>query len=302
MENKIKNKLIIALLAIVVILSSIIAYMIIARKEQLNILAGTVIVSTKNYIIVSSEDEDYLIYNVINDAYDIGDKLEIRYKEKNIDKSESPYSIKTESIKLIQKIENDNEEESTTKNEIDTSKKPTNEDVSIPPTNKPSQGEDDKQTVDKEVLAYFEKLKNEFDSSMIKDGIKNGFTTVVDFLFYGEAIGGHTFKELSDGAKLKVLEMALYFDEKIDKYFPGYKESISTSSSKVYTTIKNEIVSTYLNVTTKVCEKDEELCKNAKSGFDTIKKNFGLTWSLIKEIAGDGISNLKNWYEIWSGK
>ena len=98
MENKIKNKLIIALLAIVVILSSIIAYMIIARKEQLNTLTGTVIVSTKNYIIVSSEDEDYLIYNVINDAYDIGDKLEIRYKEKNIDKSESPYSIKTESI------------------------------------------------------------------------------------------------------------------------------------------------------------------------------------------------------------
>lgn len=301
MENKIKNKLIIALLAIVVILSSIIAYMIMTKKEHLNTLTGTVIVSTKNYVIVSSEDEDYLIYNVINDTYDIGDKLEIRYKEKNIDKSESPYSVKTESIKLIQKIENDNEEESTTKNEIDSLKKPTNEDVSIP-TNKPSQGEDYKQPADKEVLSYFEKLKNEFDSSTIKDSIKDGFTTVVDFLFYGEMIGGNTFKELSDNAKLKVLEMALYFDEKIEKYFPGYKESISTSSSKVYTTIKNEIVSTYLNIATKVCEKDEELCKNAKRGFYTIKKNFGLTWSLIKEIAGDGISNLKNWYEIWSGK
>jgi len=78
MENKIKNKLIIVLLAIVVILSSIIAYMIIARKEQLNTLTGTVTVSTKNYVIVSSEDEDYFIYNVINDTYDIGDKLDYK--------------------------------------------------------------------------------------------------------------------------------------------------------------------------------------------------------------------------------
>ena len=32
------------------------------------------------------------------------------------------------------------------------------------------------------------------------------------------------------------------------------------------------------------------------------KKNFGLTWSVIKEVTGDSKESIKNWYEIWSGK
>ena len=122
---------------------------------------------------------------------------------------------------------------------------------------------------------------------------------MVDFLFYNGTIKGHTFNDLTSSAKLKVLSMALYFDSKIDKYFPGYKESISNTASKIYTNVKERIVKAYLTITTSICNANSELCNEAKSNFQELKNNFGLTWELLKDIAGDGLANLKNWYEIW---
>ena len=83
---------------------------------------------------------------------------------------------------------------------------------------------------------------------------------------------------------------------------PIYKESISSTTKNIYTNIKGNIISVYLDITTTICNSNNELCASAKDGFQSLKKNFGLTFDLIKEIAGDGVSNLKNWYEIWSGK
>ena len=94
----------------------------------------------------------------------------------------------------------------------------------------------------------------------------------------------------------------MYFDSKIDKYFPGYKESISSTASKAYTSVKSNIVKAYLNLTTKICSENEELCESAKNDFNVMKKSFGLTWSLIKDIAGDASDSIKSWYEIYSGK
>ena len=157
-------------------------------------------------------------------------------------------------------------------------------------------------SADTEVVNYFNSYKTSIDSSnptSIGSTLKSGFVTVVDFLFYNGTIKGYRFNDLTSTAKLKVLAMALYFDNKIEKYFPGYKETISNTASKIYTNVKSKVVNAYLNITTSICSSNAELCGDAKEGFGKLKKNFGLTWDLIKDIAGDGLANLKSWYEIW---
>ena len=87
-------------------------------------------------------------------------------------------------------------------------------------------------------------------------------------------------------------------DEKIETKFPEYKESISST----YQNIKSKIVKKYLETTTNICNNDKDLCKTAKEGFSNLKEKFGLTWDFIKDLTGDGISKLKDWYEIWKYK
>ncbi len=151
-------------------------------------------------------------------------------------------------------------------------------------------------------MNYMNTLEVELNKPSLGESVKESFITLIDFIFYKGSIKGHTFNELSNSVKLKVLSSALYLDSKIDKYFPGYKESISSATKNIYTNVKTNIISVYLDITTTICNSNNELCDSAKDGFQSLKKNFGLTFDLIKEIAGDGISNLKNWYEIWSGK
>lgn len=298
MKTKSKNLLIVILTLLLIISISIIIYMVIKNNNTLEEIEGTVTVVSKDYLIIEKNDEDYLI-NGINNEYEIGDAVHFEYKAKNLDKSESPKTIKIEKEQLIKKVDKDNQVENDMSIENEDKKTPSESD-NTNSTESPSSPS--KNNPDEEVLEYFQELENDFKSGSIKESLKSGFITVIDFLFYDGTIKGHTFKDLSDSAKLKVLAMALYFDNKIDTYFPGYKEEISSKTNKAYTTIKNEIVEAYLNVGAKVCEYNSELCTKAKEEFSNIKKNFGLTWDLIKDIAKDGVNNLKKWYEIWSGK
>ena len=159
-----------------------------------------------------------------------------------------------------------------------------------------------KEYSEQEVIAYFKELNNEItnynnDESVGKK-IKEKFVKCIDFIFYEREIGGKTFKELSNSAKLKILEISMDIDSKIDNKFPGYKESISSS----YQNIKSKIVEKYLETTTNICNNDEFLCVTAKEEFSNLKEKFGLTWDLIKEIASGGIKKIKTWYEIWKYK
>ena len=65
-------------------------------------------------------------------------------------------------------------------------------------------------------LEYFE----EVEENATKTSIKDGFVKVVDFIFYGEKINGTTFSELKDDIKLKIINIALKIDSKIDKMYP----------------------------------------------------------------------------------
>jgi len=310
-------------------------------SNELKTITGTVIIADKSYVLIETDIDDYLVKD-IKGSYIIGDTVEFKYYRNDLIEEDSLKTIKlVNDEELIKRLNNiDEENNNYIDNNINNSNaKPNNNSSNINNNNNMnnsnrndtssdkntsiSNKEDNKinnnisdnnnfnlnvsnETVttasDVKVLSYFNNLNNDFNSSTIKDSLKNGFITVVDFIFYEGEIKGYTFNELSDSAKLKILSMALYFDAKIETYFPGYKESISNSTSKIYTTVKEEVVSNYLELATIVCTKDSGLCDTAKSGFDNIKDKFGLSWALIKDIAGDGLTNLKNWYEIWSGK
>lgn len=169
-------------------------------------------------------------------------------------------------------------------------------------TDSASEDKDTYVTPDLAVLSYFSETESELKNASLREKAKEKFITIVDFLFYGGEINGYTFSEISTKTKLKVLQIALSIDAKIDSYFPGYKETITSTTSRVYTNIKEIVVKKYLELTTKICTNDPETCESAKQGFQEMKKSFSITWDLIKDLASSGVSNLKEWYEIYSGK
>lgn len=272
------------------------------KKEEdvLKEIKGTVIVADPDYVILESEGNDYLISN-IKGEYDVLDEVQFKYLNEDIEDDGNLKRLKIKEEKIIKKVDQDLKSDS---DENDTFLK------------EPDKNSDIKNEVDKklenagmntlvseeDVLNYVREVNNDFQEATLKESVKKGFITVVDFIFYEGKIKGYSFKDLSNRAKLEVISMALYLDTKIDKYFPGYKESINTTSKNIYTDVKSKIIKLYLNITTSLCQNNNDMCESAKRGFLDLKKNVGISWELIKDIAGDGISSLSNWYKIWSGK
>lgn len=155
-----------------------------------------------------------------------------------------------------------------------------------------------------DVIQYFENNYNDINSNKasIKDKAKEYFIDIVDFIFYDKEIKGYTFSELSDNAKIKVIAFALKIDSKIEEHIPGYKKSISSNGNKIYTDVKEKLVSSYLDLSVKICSNNEDGCNKAKDIFSDIKDNCKIGWSFIKKLASDGGNKLKDWYEIYSGK
>ena len=335
-----KNIIWLIVIIILFIGASIAIYFLTKEDEELSI-TGTVLIRGDDYIMLETDEEDYIINNISNN-YKVGDEITVTYKKSSLKDSTNPKEITAIEEKLIKENEpekeleenntvnksentiNSNQENNTNLNETNENKninnsnstnnnptnnnsnvtnhnKPNNTNTNKTPTNNNSNNNVSTKSADEAVLEYVNKVESDADKG-ITDTLKSGFITVVDFLFYNGEIAGHTFNELSTSAKLEVLKAALWIDDKIDNVFPGYKETISNGANKVYTSVKNLIVSTYLDITTSICENHSDLCESAKNDFQSLKKSFGFTWDLIKDLASSGLDKLKNWYEIWSGK
>lgn len=299
MSDKLKkNNIFIIVSIFIVVLGSISAmFYINLQKNKTVDVEATVKLVGNNYIIVEdSKGEEYSLKT--NQEYNVGDK--VAFVIKDIDENSYPkegtvVKIDTVSKNINFSITDDVVEESdnSSVSENTTNQKDTSNDTVSSNT---SSTEDD-------VIAYFENLNNKIatynQDKSIGDSLKEGFVTVVDFLFYDGKIKGKTFDELSATAKLKVLKLVFSIDDRIDKYFPGYKEEISSTGQKVYTNVKAKATALYLDVTTSVCTNDPYTCESAKEGLSDLKESFSLTWDFIKEISGIGVSKLKAWYEVW---
>ena len=53
---------------------------------------------------------------------------------------------------------------------------------------------------------------------------------------------------------------------------------------------------TYLETINRICSNHEEICTQAREDFQTMKKSFQITFSLIKDFAKSGSIALKEWY------
>lgn len=331
-----KKKIILIIVISILFIAALIGIYFFLLKEESLRITGTVLVSGDNYIILETDDGDYLVENA--GAYQIGDEVEITYKKSSLNENTSPKEITAQEEKLIQASSNvledevedaekDVEENSSSNtpssnntsnnNASNNSSNYSSNNSSNNVTNSNNSGNNSKNTTsnngannsssqvtksaDEEVLSYVNTIQTSANNG-ITDTLKSGFITIVDFLFYDGTIAGHTFSELTTSAKLEVLKAALWVDDKIDSVFPGYKETISNGANKVYTSVKGMIVSTYLDITTSICSSHSDLCESAKRDFQSLKQSFGFTWDMIKDLASSGLDKLKNWYEIWSGK
>lgn len=254
-------------------------------------------------VVVSDEDGiEYVIPNV--GGYNVGDIVSFDIKNQNteLDPIEGEI-LKIETIQKsvqfiitedVEEVKNEITEEEIEKTDVNSSNS-SNIDNNLDVSSNEVVSEED-------VVLYFSNLESEIkntNSSNITSSIKSGFVTVVDFLFYDGTIKGKSFSALSDAAKLKVLKIAFSIDSKLEEKFPNYKEDIQDTGSRVYSNVKSKVLETYLNISTKVCQNNQDLCDSAKEGLGNMKKSFSLTWDMIKEFSGVGVSKLKSWYEIW---
>ncbi len=150
------------------------------------------------------------------------------------------------------------------------------------------------------VVKYIENDdKNVFTDANIEDfnsKVKAEIIKITDFVFNGTEINGHTFNELTEQAKLYVMDMLVKIDAKIEEVHPGYKDEIKIKV-KDYT---GKITDRYYEITEKICtEMGTAACNQAKKDIETMKENFNLTLDLAKVIGKSTIESIKEWYEIF---
>lgn len=168
---------------------------------------------------------------------------------------------------------------------------------------KDKDNDNDSNVSENNVIEYFKDMENEvLESNTFKEKFKEYFILIVDFIFYEGEIKGYKFNELSNSAKAKIISFALKIDSKIENYIPNYKESISSTSGRVYTDIKGKLVSAYLDVSSEICKNNDSECEKVKEIFGEIKDYCEIGWEFIKELINNGTSKIKEWYEIYSGK
>ena len=217
------------------------------------------------------------------------------------------------------KLNNNSSKESKEKEKITEVKEKENkesEETNSEAPNEENQKVDEKKETTKEVapiekeekseeklITYFQNEENLFSSNnsnneSLTGKLKDSFVGIIDFIFYDKEVNGYTFKELTNSAKLKTIALALKIDNKIDSYFPNYKDKIKDK----YTEVKGKLALKYLEVTANFCEKNTDTCIQAKEDFSNMKESFGFTWDLLKEMAKNGSNKIKEFYEGWKDK
>lgn len=150
------------------------------------------------------------------------------------------------------------------------------------------------------VVRYIENdEKNVFTDANIEEfnaKVKAEIIKITDFVFNGTEINGHTFDELTEQAKLYVMDLLVKIDAKIEEVHPGYKDEIKIKVKDC----TDRITDKYYEITEKICtEMGTTACNQAKKDVEKMKENFNLTLDLAKVIGKSTIESIKEWYEIF---
>lgn len=270
-------------------------------------LYATVLESGNNYIKVNDLDTNDSYMFMTKDKYNEGDLVSINYIQNNDD-------ITTKKIEIVAKKEEIEELSSTNSVNTTTTEAPTSTSTSVSTsaTNTSTSKKNTTSTTSKktssenEVISFFKQEYDNYGSyekeKSIPEKAKQGFVTIVDFLFYDGTIKGRKFGELTSAAKAKVIYYALLIDGKIDNKWPDYKNTIKNKS----TDLKAKLIAKYMEVTSSICAKHGDACDVARNDFSILKKSLNLTWNVIKDAAKYGYGKIttfiSDWYETWRDK
>lgn len=147
-----------------------------------------------------------------------------------------------------------------------------------------------------------EKTLNYEDESVALEKAKGIFVKLVDFAFYDGEIKGHTFKELSNDGKEKVLAIINSLDKKIDNKFPGYKDSISKTAGSALEKASEIISKGASNIADFSREKlGEENYQSILDAKDEMINYYKETSEIVKDkgssIYSKAKDKIKEWYE-----
>ena len=309
------KKIVISLICIISLIALVIGIIYKTDINKERTFYATVIEVSKEYILVKPlpgekirKKADMIIIHT-NETYKVDDSILVYYKGEVPEVNPSPINVlKIELIGTkisnkkdeIDDKENSDEIENNSSNDVN-NKQDSVDNNATTNSNDGNNNETNNYT-EEDVIKYFDDRLNEVSNyektDSYKEKAKKIFTTTVDFLFYDGEIKGHTFKDLSSTAKLKILSIAFNIDNKINEKFPDYKNELSSK----YHDAKDRIVAKYLEITVNVCANHDEYCDKAKEVWGTIKEKAGISWNTIKKYASSGISNIKEWYEVYSSK
>ena len=147
-----------------------------------------------------------------------------------------------------------------------------------------------------------EKLEYDLKKVETSDGtcLKTTFINIVDFLFYDGKINGVTFDELSENGKQKVLELANKIDLKIEKKFPGYKETISNKATSAFLRVSEIIKDGAKDLSSfskeKLGEENYNSIIDAKDELVLYSKN---ALSFVKDIGTTAFEKTKEKLNSW---
>lgn len=287
-----------------VFLIGLILFFFYDKESKITFYATVKEVKGDNYLVnpLPNEKIDYEEVNlVIKDShnYKPGDILFITAKS---DIAETyPVTIYVLSSKLYKKKTTEVTTEPVTDNIISENETTTQVNNNVGNLQEPNQEVSDilaEEAVISEFSNYITAVNSSGNGDSFKTKAKNYFISIIDFIFYDKEVSGYKFNDLTNGAKLKVIKIALELDNAINLKFPNYKSDLSSS----YKNMKGKLVGFYLEKTSEFCQNNDAVCEEAKSGFGVLKTSLNLTWSFITSIGEVGVKELQNWYEIFSGK
>ncbi len=154
-----------------------------------------------------------------------------------------------------------------------------------------------------EVVTYVEDV---IDTAIYDDEVtdqnesklKNTFILLTDFIFYDGQIKGHTFSELKNTEKEKIINSWEKLDNYIENKYPNYKETIKNTSKKNYSKIKDKFYDLKEQIRSSFQEKvGDETYNNTIDQFNEDKSNFESTIEPYKEAGKSVVEAAKDKYE-----
>lgn len=266
-----------------IILFILIIILVFFKKNQ---MPAKVVYMSDKYMIVDEAYDKKKGITVRGDTslYKLDDLIRIEYHGFIFNKT-----IKPDKIEIIDRPIKKTNELSNNEQKIDidnNDNKEINENTSNNEIHNESYSEDD-------IISYYNEGLSEGSSTF-----KDKFISIIDFIFYDKEIYGYRFKDLTGSAKMKILELALKLDNKLDEKSPDYKDSIGDK----YKNIKEKIIARGYELKTSICSEDAYTCDNIKTTWERIKGTSKVTWSIVKDYLGIGLANLGEWYREFSGK